>query len=369
VRQVPFRDPFARVVQISALRRALDDGRDGGSLIQTVPGRGYRFTAPVVGDDPAEAGRTVADAPATAGAGSLPDARGPSLQSAAAASPPPAVSRTGSGRRRLYGAGVVALLCAALVGFAWQGLRPDPPTRRAEPPRLSIVVLPFANAGGGPKDEELSAALTDDFTTDLAQMRGASVVARSMAQAMAARKLPSTVEERAREVDGLVIAGLLDHAAEDADPGLPMTEGIRSANLVGRTTPIGAPGVSTIRTAELRALIGDGEGSTGERPPLLLSTDCSDCLDIAIPGTNFIPDAYRSGVLDDAKRQALKLLVDRLLRGDQTRRVITFAWNAGWWNSRNLAIELVALGYPNVSWYRGGLEAWDVAGLPVTRLK
>src|SRR5215831_15934045 len=31
-------------VQISALRRALDGGRKGGSYIQTVPGRGYRFT-------------------------------------------------------------------------------------------------------------------------------------------------------------------------------------------------------------------------------------------------------------------------------------------------------------------------------------
>jgi DNA-binding winged helix-turn-helix (wHTH) protein/uncharacterized membrane protein HdeD (DUF308 family) len=34
-------------VQISALRRALGDGRDGASYIQTVPGRGYRFTARV----------------------------------------------------------------------------------------------------------------------------------------------------------------------------------------------------------------------------------------------------------------------------------------------------------------------------------
>src|SRR5215472_15187743 len=34
-------------VQISALRRALDDGRPDGSLIQTIPGRGYRFVAPV----------------------------------------------------------------------------------------------------------------------------------------------------------------------------------------------------------------------------------------------------------------------------------------------------------------------------------
>ncbi|TIU20297.1 MAG: transcriptional regulator, partial [Mesorhizobium sp.] len=35
-------------VNISALRKALDDGRDGSRIIQTVPGRGYRFVAPVV---------------------------------------------------------------------------------------------------------------------------------------------------------------------------------------------------------------------------------------------------------------------------------------------------------------------------------
>src|ERR1700756_229975 len=34
-------------VQISALRRILDRGREHGSCIQTVPGRGYRFVAPV----------------------------------------------------------------------------------------------------------------------------------------------------------------------------------------------------------------------------------------------------------------------------------------------------------------------------------
>ena len=34
-------------VQISALRRVLDQGRAGGSCIQTVPGRGYRFVPSV----------------------------------------------------------------------------------------------------------------------------------------------------------------------------------------------------------------------------------------------------------------------------------------------------------------------------------
>jgi DNA-binding winged helix-turn-helix (wHTH) protein len=34
-------------VQIAALRRILDQGRADGSCIQTIPGRGYRFAAPV----------------------------------------------------------------------------------------------------------------------------------------------------------------------------------------------------------------------------------------------------------------------------------------------------------------------------------
>ena len=34
-------------MQIGALRRVLDEGRADGSCIETVPGRGYRFTAPV----------------------------------------------------------------------------------------------------------------------------------------------------------------------------------------------------------------------------------------------------------------------------------------------------------------------------------
>lgn len=46
------------------------------------------------------------------------------------------------------------------------------------------------------------------------------------------------------------------------------------------------------------------------------------------------------------------------------RRLITMSWNAEYWNARNLAIELANLNYPNVYWYRGGLEAWDAAGLP-----
>src|SRR5215472_249840 len=39
-------------VQISSLRRVLDDERAQGSCIQTVPGRGYRFVAAVTREEP-----------------------------------------------------------------------------------------------------------------------------------------------------------------------------------------------------------------------------------------------------------------------------------------------------------------------------
>ena len=38
-------------VQISALRRVLHEGRSDGSIIQTIPGRGYRFTSVITASD------------------------------------------------------------------------------------------------------------------------------------------------------------------------------------------------------------------------------------------------------------------------------------------------------------------------------
>src|SRR3984957_1402015 len=63
-------------------------------------------------------------------------------------------------------------------------LPPEPsafePGRRG-PPRLSIVVLPFANIGGGPEQEHFADGVTESLTTDLSRMRGAIVIARNTA--------------------------------------------------------------------------------------------------------------------------------------------------------------------------------------------
>jgi adenylate cyclase len=48
-------------------------------------------------------------------------------------------------------------------------------------PRLSIVVLPFANLSNDPEQEYFVDGITDDLTTDLSRISGSFVIARNTA--------------------------------------------------------------------------------------------------------------------------------------------------------------------------------------------
>jgi TolB-like protein len=58
---------------------------------------------------------------------------------------------------------------------------PIPTPEKSGPPRLSIVVLPFANIGGDPEQEHFVDGVTESLTTDLSRIRGAVVIARNTA--------------------------------------------------------------------------------------------------------------------------------------------------------------------------------------------
>ena len=58
---------------------------------------------------------------------------------------------------------------------------PPPASEKSGPPRLSIVVLPFANIGGDLSHEHFVDGVTESLTTDLSRIRGAVVVARNTA--------------------------------------------------------------------------------------------------------------------------------------------------------------------------------------------
>jgi TolB-like protein/class 3 adenylate cyclase/Flp pilus assembly protein TadD len=52
---------------------------------------------------------------------------------------------------------------------------------KASPPRLSIVVLPFTNIGGGSEQEYFVDGVTESLTTDLSRIAGSFVIARNTA--------------------------------------------------------------------------------------------------------------------------------------------------------------------------------------------
>jgi TolB-like protein/class 3 adenylate cyclase/Flp pilus assembly protein TadD len=54
-------------------------------------------------------------------------------------------------------------------------------SNRPGPPRLSMVVLPFANIGSNQEQEHFVDGVTESLTTDLSQIRGAVVIARNTA--------------------------------------------------------------------------------------------------------------------------------------------------------------------------------------------
>ena len=68
------------------------------------------------------------------------------------------------------------------IGKPTQG-KPAPAaaSEKSAPPRLSMVVLPFANIGGDPEQEHFVDGVTESLTTDLSRIRGSIVIGRNTA--------------------------------------------------------------------------------------------------------------------------------------------------------------------------------------------
>jgi rhodanese-related sulfurtransferase len=72
--------------------------------------------------------------------------------------------------------------------------------------------------------------------------------------------------------------------------------------------------------------------------------------------------------MSDEYQDRLAQKMQQLTGGDRNRPIVAMGFNSERYQGRNLALRLVALGYTNVYWYRGGREAWQVAGLPDAEL-
>ncbi len=153
-------------------------------------------------------------------------------------------------------------------------------------------------------------------------------------------------------------AGHRDHADEDADFGVPADSDLRQ-DYAG-WTPTLVPSARTIRTAELKEFL-------DERKPIVIDP-LLYFWGRSIPGAIGLENAGHGGNTSDAVQDRLRKKMQLLTKGDLALPIVAVGWNSERFDGYNLALRLIALGYTNVTWYRGGREAWEVAGLPETQV-
>jgi TolB-like protein len=154
---------------ISLLRKAL--GGSEGTIIETIPRRGYRFVAEV---------REVGE-----------------CDSIAADATPVEIVTVPRDRRRWNRPAVVAFVLALVGGLVyWQFYRPSK-FLTVKPGTPSMAVVPFECVGGGATCGSTPQAISDLLVTDLVKLGGMSVVS------------PSTVRRHQRAKNSMGLMGRL----------------------------------------------------------------------------------------------------------------------------------------------------------------
>ena len=126
-------------------------------------------------------------------------------------------------------------------------------------------------------------------------------------------------------------------------------------------TPRFHPLAGTLTTRELHALI------IGSEPTVLIDV-LGGKRHRSVPGALWLKGAGWGGDGEEDIDRRLEAKLDEVTDGDKTRSIVFFCLSAECWLSYNAALRAVRLGYENVHWYRGGVNAWKKAKLPMVKV-
>ncbi|WP_323014868.1 rhodanese-like domain-containing protein [Devosia sp.] len=139
------------------------------------------------------------------------------------------------------------------------------------------------------------------------------------------------------------------------DYGIQPTQQLHDGAMHG-PTPNSIPGARVTTTAELFQLV------MGNQQPYLLFDVLGG--DQTLPGAIMAVNAAQPGSFQDQTQQGFGQFLQQVTGGRQDATLIFYCASTQCWMSYNAALRAANLGYRNVLWYRGGLEAWSYAGLP-----
>lgn len=151
------------------------------------------------------------------------------------------------------------------------------------------------------------------------------------------------------------------YANEDADMGVEAPLLLRDGSIMHGATPTEPPkGAKTISTGDLVGLykrepelvVIDSLMNDGIRKPTLPNA-------VWMLGIGWRDDKFTKMMMTNLE----KLLTDVVPSKDTP--VVSYCANWECWFSWNAAVRLVELGYSKVYWYRGGMESWAAAKLPL----
>jgi TolB-like protein/DNA-binding winged helix-turn-helix (wHTH) protein/Tfp pilus assembly protein PilF len=173
---------------VMRLREVLGDSSENPRFVETIPRRGYRFIAPVVGPGPAFPVPTT-DSGAESGLAPI-EATPQLVQRAAseATSQPASIRRRPSTTRLAIWITVILVVAGLLLaGFRYSRVNAN----KISPARnKSLIVLPIENLSGDQDQEYFADGMTDDLIANLAKIRSLRVISRSTAMAYKGTRKP-----------------------------------------------------------------------------------------------------------------------------------------------------------------------------------
>jgi rhodanese-related sulfurtransferase len=145
-------------------------------------------------------------------------------------------------------------------------------------------------------------------------------------------------------------------AAEGQDFGVAPTSQLKTGGMHG-PTPTTIPGGMVITTGALVSLM-----SNQQVKPILL--DVLGGPEI-IPGALAASPAAQPGNFNDETQRGFGQFLQQQTQGNMETPIVLYCLSNQCWMSYNAALRAINMGYKNVLWYRGGIEAWKAAGQQV----